>query len=196
MFLDSISKEMKAAYQQTLNEICALPREKEVYGLVHNDFHHGGNGKLEYSLISLIGVPIVVLLYIGSMLYGLRLTSFQSKKKSFAIVYIILFLATLAQVGIMLLERFYGEPIIVLTGVPLYIFMGVIGIALLIVDYCIFGIKGALFVIFFLASQWVGNIPFVEKHIKLVLGLVFSLIAFLVLMKAGPKEEKEVPKIQ
>ncbi|WP_051317256.1 DUF1129 family protein [Ectobacillus panaciterrae] len=156
----------------------------------------GGNGKLEYSLISLIGVSIVILLYISSMIYGLRLTSFQSKKKSFVILYVIWVIATLAQVAIMLLERFYGEPIIVLTGVPFYIFMGVIGIALLIVDYRTFGVKGVLFSIFLLASQWVGNIPFVENHIKLVLGLVFSLIAFLVMMKAGPKEEKKVPKMQ
>ncbi|MFD3447560.1 HAAS domain-containing protein [Microbacteriaceae bacterium 4G12] len=151
----------------------------------------GSHGKLEYSLISIIGAPLNGLIYVGVILYGLRLSSFHSKKKSFAIGYVFILMAMLSTMALVVLDHFFGKPFVTITGTPFYIIMVLAAIILIVIDYKSWGIRGVLFASLLIASQWVPQLSFMGKGEKLIVGLILNIIAFIVLFKLLPREEKK-----
>ncbi len=155
----------------------------------------GSDGRLEYSLISLIGMPISGLLCLITILYGIRVSTFRSGKKGFAILYVYFIIATLSICAVVLLDHFFGKPIFILQGTAVYIVMAVTAIVVMVSDYRTFGIPGVLFVFLFVGAQFVTEIPYFSKELRLVISLILNICAFLVLLKAGPRKQKRVSNI-
>lgn len=155
----------------------------------------GADGRLEYSLISLIGMPISGFLWLITILYGIRVSTFQGKKKGFAILYVYAMIATLSIFAAVLLDHFFGKPIFILQGTTVYIVMAITAIVVMVIDYRTFGILGVLFVLLFVGAQFVAEIPYFSKEVRVVMSIILSVCAFLVLLKAGPGKQKKASNV-
>ncbi|GGE69902.1 HAAS domain-containing protein [Priestia taiwanensis] len=73
-------------------------------------------GELSFSLLGIIGYPVIFVVNSILLIIGVRTSSFRSKWKGFAILYLFLFVTCITTLIVALVDRFIMEPIIVVDG--------------------------------------------------------------------------------
>lgn len=78
------------------------------------------SGNIEYSWIEVIGYPVTVLAWIFVVIFGLRTTSFLNPFVQFLIFFLLVEIPLFLTVGVVFLDKLYGEPLLQLNGTASY----------------------------------------------------------------------------
>ncbi|PGK47102.1 hypothetical protein CN907_02900 [Bacillus anthracis] len=189
-YANQLAKEMdidrKGNYKLLLYFIVNLLAFTMMKSVFFNEADH----RLSYSLIELIGYPIMIFVGITVLIWGMRIASFKRKRTEFLIMYISGAIWFLSIFSIALLNKFYGTTFIKFTSTESFIFVG--GVVLLA---AVINIKfGGWFTLSYLLVPIALEYAFGMIDVSSVIGMyVQQIILFIViymLLKIHIKLEK------
>ncbi|MDA1676528.1 MULTISPECIES: DUF1129 domain-containing protein [unclassified Bacillus cereus group] len=189
-YANQLAEEMdidrKGNYKLLLYFIVNLLAFTMMKSVFFSEFNH----RLSYSLIELIGYPIMIFVGITVLIWGMRTASFKRKRTEFLIMYISGAIWFLLIFSIALLNKFYGTTFIKFTSTESLILVGVVVLLAVVIN-----IKfGGWFTLSYLLVPIVLEYVFVIIDVSNIIGMyVQQIILFIViymLLKIHIKLEK------
>ncbi|WP_088350509.1 DUF1129 domain-containing protein [Bacillus cereus] len=189
-YANQLAKEMevdkKGNYKLLLYFIINLLAFTMMKSVFFSEIDH----RLSYSLIELIGYPIMIFVGIIVLIWGMRTASFKRKRTEFLIMYISGAMWFLLIFSIALLNNFYGTTFIKFTSTESFILVGIVVLLAAVTN-----IKfGGWFTLSYLLVPIVLEYVFVMIDVSSIIGMyVQQIILFIViymLLKIHIKLEK------
>ncbi|PFC71689.1 hypothetical protein CN290_20375 [Bacillus cereus] len=161
------------------------------FTMMKSVFFSAADHRLSYSLIELIGYPIMIFVGITVLIWGMRTTSFKRKRTEFLIMYISGAIWFILIFSIALLNKFYGTTFIKFTSTESFILVGIVVFLAAVTN-----IKfGGWFTLSYLLVPIVLEYVFVMIDVSSIIGMyVQQIILFIViymLLKIHIKLEKK-----
>ncbi|MES5928345.1 DUF1129 domain-containing protein [Bacillus cereus group sp. MG9] len=161
------------------------------FTMMKSVFFSAADHRLSYSLIELIGYPIMIFVGIIVLIWGMRTASFKRKRTEFLIMYISGAIWFLLIFSIALLNKFYGTTFIKFTSTESFMLVGIVVLLAAVTN-----IKfGGWFTLSYLLVPIVLEYVFIMIDVSSIIGMyVQQIILFIViymLLKIHIKLEKK-----
>ncbi|MEK4708569.1 DUF1129 domain-containing protein [Bacillus sp. FSL R10-2780] len=189
-YADQLAKEMDVDKKGNYKLLIYFIINVLAFTMMKSVFFSELDHRLSYSLIELIGYPIMTFVGIGILIVGMRTAAFKRKRTELIIMYITSVLWFLSIFSIALLNSFYGTTFIQFTAIESF---GLVGIVFL--SAAVINIKfGGWFTLFYLLVPIALEYIFVMLDLSGIIGMYIHQIVFLVviyiLLKIHAKLEK------
>ncbi|WP_377864557.1 DUF1129 domain-containing protein [Bacillus sp. R86525] len=189
-YANQLAKEMDIDRKGNYKLLLYLIVNLLAFTMMKSVFFSEADHRLSYSLIELIGYPIMIFAGITVLIWGMRTAAFKRKRTEFLIMYISGAIWFLSIFSIALLNNFYGTTFIKFTVIESFTLVGVVALLAAIIN-----IKfGGWFTLSYLLVPIVLEYAFGMIGVSSVIGMyVQQIILFIViyiLLKIHIKLEK------
>ncbi|MFK4289839.1 putative membrane-anchored protein [Bacillus sp. RC240] len=160
------------------------------FTMMKSVFFSAADRRLSYSLIELIGYPIMIFVGIIVLIWGMRTAAFKRKRTELIIMYITSVLWFLSIFSIALLNNFYGTTFIQFTAIESFGLVGIVFLSAAVINIKFGGWFTLLYLLVPIALEYI----FVMLDLSGIIGMYIHQIVFLVviymLLKIHTKLEK------
>lgn len=189
-YANQLAKEMEVDKKGNYKLLLYFIINLLAFTMMKSVFFSEADHRLSYSLIELIGYPIMIFVGISVLIWGMRTASFKRKRTEFLIMYITGAIWFLSIFSIALLNNFDGTTFIKFTATESFILVGIVVLFAAIVN-----IKfGGWFTLAYLLVPIALEYVFVMIDLSSIIGMyVQQIILFIViymLLKIHIKLEK------
>ncbi|BCC78350.1 DUF1129 domain-containing protein [Bacillus cereus] len=146
--------------------------------------------RLSYSLIELIGYPIIISVGITVLIWGMRAASFKHKRTEFLIMYISGAIWFLLIFSIALLNKFYGTTFIKFTSEESFILVGIVVLLAAVANIKFGGWFTLSYLLVPIALEYAFRMIDVSSIIGMYVQQIILFIVIYMLLKIHIKLEK------
>ncbi|MEW9577073.1 DUF1129 domain-containing protein [Bacillus toyonensis] len=189
-YANQLAKEMEVDRKGNYKLLLYFIINLLAFTMMKSVFFSEADHRLSYSLIEVIGYPIMILVGISVLIWGMRTAVFKCKRTEFLIIYITGAIWFLSIFSIALLNEFYGTTFIKFTSTESFTLVGVVVIFATIVNIKV----GGWFTLSYLLVPIALEFVFVKVDLSNIIGMyVQQVILFIIiymLLKIHTKLEK------